>query len=99
MSMITMNLIKLQILAGVALVALACVGQAQDTAPASSSGIRHALIVCGLAGDMDHRKLFAETIEKLSATLTTNHGFRPENVAVLWGDEPTEKDGPALKSS
>jgi hypothetical protein len=68
-----------------------------DTPPAA--GARRALILCGLAGDADHRKLFADSIELLYAGLTTQHGFAVENVVLLWGDEPAEMDGPAVKSS
>jgi hypothetical protein len=64
-----------------------------------TSGARRALIFCGMAGDADHRKLFAETVELLIAGLTTHHGFTAENVDLYWGDEPTEKDGPALRAS
>jgi hypothetical protein len=60
---------------------------------------RRALIVCGLAGDAEHRKLFAETTEKIYAGLTLQHGFSPEHVSVVWGDAPAETDGPAVKSS
>lgn len=65
----------------------------------STSGVRRALILCGLPGDEPHRKLFADSIELLHAGLTTHHGFAAENVALLWGDEPVETDGPAVKSS
>jgi hypothetical protein len=65
----------------------------------AAPGVRRALIVCGLAGDVDHRKLFAETVEKLCTGLTTHHNFARENVAILWGDQPTEKDGPALAAA
>ncbi|HEV3023384.1 MAG TPA: hypothetical protein VGX76_12995 [Pirellulales bacterium] len=62
-------------------------------------GVRRALIVCGLTGDAEHRTLFAETVEKLFAGLTTRLGFAPEDVTIFFGDEATEKDGPALKAS
>src|SRR5688572_15876451 len=63
-------------------------------APASApsdgqSGVRRAVIVCGLAGDADHRELFAESIELLVTGLTTHHGFNVENVELYWGDEVT----------
>lgn len=60
---------------------------------------RHALVVCGLPGDAEHRKLFAELVEKLYAALTTRLGFAPEQTVVLFSDEATEKDGPALRAS
>jgi hypothetical protein len=74
--------------------ALCQVGAAQD-----SPGTRRALIVCGLAGDAPHRQVFADSTERLYAGLTKSHGFAPENVLVIWGDEPAEKDGPAVKAS
>jgi hypothetical protein len=58
-----------------------------------------ALIICGLPGDADHRKLFAETVEKLYAGLTTRLGFVPDRVRVLFSDETSEKDGPALRAN
>lgn len=58
-----------------------------------------ALVVCGLPGDAEHRKLFAETVEKLFAGLTTRLGFSPERVAVMFSDETSEKDGPALQAN
>jgi hypothetical protein len=71
---------------------------AEDVAHANRQG-GTALIVCGLPGDAEHRKLFAETVEKLYAGLTMRLGFSPERVAVLFSDETTEKDGPALQAS
>jgi hypothetical protein len=68
-------------------------------AASPAGGVRRALIVCGLAGDEDHRKLFAESIELLVTGLTTHHGFAAENVELYWGDEVTEKDGPALRAN
>ncbi|HVC95070.1 MAG TPA: hypothetical protein VND64_15345 [Pirellulales bacterium] len=66
---------------------------------AGTLGVRRALIVCGLAGDAEHRKLFAETVEKLYAGLTTRLGFAAGEVTVLFSDEAVEKDGPAIKAS
>jgi hypothetical protein len=72
--------------------------------PATSPGadpaqLRRAVILCGLPGDADHRKLFAETIEGLYSALTTRHGFAAGRVAVLFGGETNEQDGPALRAS
>jgi hypothetical protein len=69
------------------------------TAPAPSPGVRRAIIICGLAGDADHRKLFGDSIELLVTGLTTNHGLAAENVELHWGDEVTEMDGPGLRTS
>jgi hypothetical protein len=72
---------------------------AQEAPPSQPAGVRRALILCGLAGDPPHRKQFADSIELLYGGLTTHHGFAAENVGLLWGDEPQEMDGPAVKSS
>lgn len=73
---------------------------APAAAPAAPSiGIRRALILVGLPGDAPHRKEFAETLELLYAGLTQFHGFAAENVVLHWADEPTEMDGPAVKTS
>jgi hypothetical protein len=69
-----------------------------DAAP-RTGGVRRAMVICGLAGDPDHRKLFAESIELLVSGLTAHHGFAAENIELYWGDEPTDKDGPALHAS
>jgi hypothetical protein len=58
-----------------------------------------ALIICGLMGDDDHRKLYAEVVERLYTGLTTHHGFAPENVTLYWSDAVPEDAGPALKAS
>lgn len=58
-----------------------------------------ALILCGMMGDDEHRKLYAETVERLYAGLTTHHGFPPENVALYWSDEVPDAAGPALNAS
>ena len=60
---------------------------------------RRAIILCGLPGDADHRKLFGESVELLYDGLTHHHGFKAEDVHVLWPDAPVEKDGPAVKST
>lgn len=77
---------------------------AQDAAaPAVAApaplGVRRAMIYVGLPGDAPHRKQFADSLELLYAGLTQHHGFEPQNVVLLWSDEPTEMDGPAVKSS
>ena len=47
------------LLAGAALLA------ASNTAASAEPGVRHALIICGLAGDAAHCVLFASTVEQL----------------------------------
>jgi hypothetical protein len=70
---------------------------AQDASP-PASGTRRALVICGLPGDANHRKLFGDSLELLYSGLAS-HGFAAENVHVLWGDEPNDKDGPGIKAS
>jgi hypothetical protein len=74
---------------------LVAVASEQPAPPAA----RHALLICGLAGDGPHRVLFAETIEQLYRGLTTHHGFAPDRITVLWGESKGEKDGPAISAS
>ena len=59
-------------------------------------GTRRALIVCGLPGDDEHRKLFAATVEKLHKALTGQYGFAAAEVLVRFGVESQSGDGPAL---
>jgi hypothetical protein len=63
------------------------------------TGTRRALILCGLPGDDDHRKLYAETVEKLFKALTERYGFAAREVWVRFGVEKQNGDGPALASS
>jgi hypothetical protein len=62
-------------------------------------GVRRCLIVCGLPGDAPHRKLFADSVELLHSGLVKHQGFAAENIHLLWGDKPTEKDGPAVRAT
>jgi hypothetical protein len=62
-------------------------------------GTRRALIVCGLPGDAAHRKLFAETVEKLHKALTERYGFAASEVMVRFGVEKQAGDGPALSGA
>jgi len=71
----------------------------EPLASPGASGTRHALIVCGLAGDVPHRALFSGTIEELYAGLTTHHSFAPERITVLWSEARQDNDGPAIKAS
>ena len=36
-----------------------------DAPPPAAGGVRRAVIICGLAGDPDHRKLFGDSVELL----------------------------------
>jgi len=62
-----------------------------------SSGTRRALIICGLPGDDDHRRLFATTVEKLYKSLTEQYGFLGSEVLVRFGAVKQTGDGPALE--
>jgi hypothetical protein len=53
-------------------------------------GTRRALIICGLPGDDDHRKLFAGTIEKLRQALTGRCGFVASEILVRSDDATRE---------
>lgn len=59
---------------------------------------RHALILCGLPGDDEHRQLFAGVVEKLYQGLTQRLEFPAEQTVILCGDETTPNDGPALQA-
>ena len=59
-------------------------------------GTRRALLVCGLPGDDEHRKLFAATVEKLHKALTGKYGFSAAEVMVRFGVKSQPGDGPAL---
>jgi hypothetical protein len=61
-----------------------------------SSGTKRALIFCGLPGDKAHRKPFAETVEKMRATLVAKYGFAAPNVHVQFGGPAAEGEGPVL---
>jgi len=80
------------------IVAIAMLVAAATTAQAEP-GVRHALIICGLAGDAAHRVLFANTVEQLHRGLTSHHDFLPENVAVLWSEPRSDQDSPVIAAS
>jgi hypothetical protein len=80
----------------ISMVALLAAG---NPARGAESGVRHAIIICGLAGDAAHRVAFANTLEQLHRGLTSHHGFSPENIAVLWSEPATNQEGPAIASS
>jgi hypothetical protein len=63
---------------------------------AAAKGTRHALIVCGLAGDAAHRTLFGETITTLHTALTTRHAFAPDSITVIASDALAENEGASM---
>ena len=68
----------------------------QPGVSSTSTGTRRALIVCGLPGDDDHRKLFAGTVEKLHKALTERYGFASSEILVRFGALKQSGDGAAL---
>jgi hypothetical protein len=63
------------------------------------AGVRRGLIICGLAGDAEHHRTFSETIAKLHAGMVAQLGFQAENITVLFGDEPDDKDPALVRNS
>ena len=64
-----------------------------------SAGKQWALIICGLPGDDEHRAMYAESVEQLTAALVGRLGFARDCIRVQFAGEPTENDGPAIRSS
>ncbi|MGE5191112.1 MAG: hypothetical protein ACM3U2_01335, partial [Deltaproteobacteria bacterium] len=59
-------------------------------------GTKRALILCGLPGDAEHRKPFAESVEKIRQALIDNYGFAAGEVRVQFGGPVAEGEGPVL---
>ena len=66
---------------------------------ATQAGTKRALIICGLPGDAEHHKTFAETTGKLREGLSKNLGFDFSNIVVMFGDEPKESDEDYIKAA
>jgi hypothetical protein len=77
-------------------VALADEVRSRPGVPSAAVATRRALIICGLPGDDEHRKRFAETVEKLHKALTEKYGFAASEVLVRFGVEGQPGDGTAL---
>lgn len=78
--------------------------ESSDTADALedaglATGTKRAILLCGLSGDADHHKLFADTVTKLHDALSKQLGFAASNVQVLFGDEPQGVDSAVIKSA
>jgi hypothetical protein len=90
------------LVAGCAFALALGMGVSADESPARSGvnstpiGTRRALIVCGLPGDQEHRKLFAATVEKLYKALTGRYGFAATEILVRFGTKSEPGDGPAV---
>jgi hypothetical protein len=73
---------------------------AVGAAPAEEpKGTKHALVICGIPGDDEHRTVYAKTVEKIVSALTGKYGFKSADVIVRFGDATTASDSPALKSA
>jgi hypothetical protein len=71
----------------------------QPAATEPPPGRSYAVVICGLPGDADHRKLFAETVDRLYNGLAKLHGFAHEDIVVLWPDEPVNDDGEGVRAT
>jgi hypothetical protein len=67
--------------AAIGLAAIVLPGSARADEP-PKAGTRRALIVCGLPGDDEHRKLLGGTVEKLRAGLVRRCGFDEKEIVV-----------------
>ncbi len=65
----------------------------------TSSGTRHAMVICGHPGDEPHRAMFAQSVQKLHDGLTSRCGFPAEHVWVRFGSKPSQSDHPAISHS
>lgn len=79
------------------LTAIASPVAAQTLDAEAAAGTRRALIICGHPGDKEHRKPFAETVEKLQQALVGRLGFAADEVRVQFGGPIAEGEGPVLK--
>jgi hypothetical protein len=62
----------------------------------AAASTRRALIICGLPGDDEHRKRFAEIAEKLHKALIGRYGFAASEILVRFGTARRPGDGSAL---
>lgn len=69
------------------------------SAKAAADGSKHALLICGLSGDANRRKAFAETMSKVHSVLTTKLGFAAPDVELLFGDDSREELGEPIQSA
>ena len=67
--------------------------------PPATVGRKWALVVCGLSGDAAHRALFTQSVARLHDGLVKQLGFLPENIRLLFGDEPKETDPEAIRAA
>ena len=55
-----------------------------------TSGVRRALIVCGLSGDEEHREMFVESVARIHTALTERFGFDATNIRIQFGRSEDE---------
>jgi hypothetical protein len=59
-------------------------------------GTKRALILCGLPGDDEHRKPFAESVDKIRQALIENYGFMEAEIRLYFAGPVAEGEGPVL---
>jgi hypothetical protein len=57
----------------------------EATSETASSGVKRALIICGLPGDKEHALLYSTAVRELRSGLTTRLGFAEANVHLQFG--------------
>ncbi|HUQ69212.1 MAG TPA: hypothetical protein VM165_06805 [Planctomycetaceae bacterium] len=81
------------------LLSLTAVAPCVSADDVTASGVKRALIVCGLSGDAGRHKQFAETIGRLRDGLVGQLQFAETDIEVLFGDEPADGDADAIRTS
>jgi hypothetical protein len=59
-------------------------------------GTKRALILCGLPGDDEHRKPFAESVDKIRQALIDNYAFTEAEIRLYFAGPVAEGEGPVL---
>lgn len=71
-------------------------GRADEPA---STGVKRAIIICGLSGDADHHQQFAQTMIRFRDGLVSGFQFRPEEIEILFGDEAADGDDEVIRTA
>jgi hypothetical protein len=66
---------------------------AQERLTEPATGVKRALIICGLPGDKDHAALYSTAIRDIRTGLVTNLGFTEENIHLQFGGVWPEEAG------
>ena len=61
-----------------------------------NQGTKRALLLCGLPGDDEHRKPFAESVDKIRQALVENYGFTADEIRLQFAGPVAEGEGPVL---